>query len=76
MYDDPEHYFIKFDIKYFLNVLLCLSFSARDEKQRAAAIDAEEKADEDFVQSIFAKNGDVKVRRDAYKVGRPSETKT
>ena len=51
-------------------------FSARYEKQRAAAIGAEEKADEDFVQSIFAKNGDVKVRRDAYKVGRPSETKT
>jgi hypothetical protein len=28
---------------------------------RAAAIDAEEKADEDFVRSIFSKNGDVKV---------------
>jgi len=28
---------------------------------RAAAIDAEEKADEDFVKSIFSKNGDVKV---------------
>ncbi len=28
---------------------------------RAAAIDAEEKADEEFVRSIFSKNGDVKV---------------
>jgi hypothetical protein len=28
---------------------------------RAAAIDAEEKTDEDFVRSIFSKNGDVKV---------------
>jgi hypothetical protein len=33
----------------------------RYEEQRAAAIDAEEQADEEFVRSIFSKNGDVKV---------------
>jgi hypothetical protein len=40
--------------------ILC-DFHLRYELNRAAAIDAEEKADEDFVRSIFSKNGDVKV---------------
>jgi hypothetical protein len=28
---------------------------------RAAAVEAEEQADEEFIKSIFSKNGDVKV---------------
>ena len=37
MYDDPEHYFIKFDIKYFLNVLLCLSFFCKVWKAKSSS---------------------------------------
>ncbi len=49
------------NLKPNLWIFILCDCHLRYELNRAAAIDAEEKADEDFVRSIFSKNGDVKV---------------